>query len=176
MFGVGIGWLQEEFEAIGVPFEHRGKRADEYLRALKAVWSGEEVNFQGEFVRWQGFMMRPKPVQPGGVPLVIGGVTPAAIRRTVRYGDGWYVIGKDLDEYRTHLQSLTAECARQGRNLHDLEITAYWNYHREGIESLAVYKELGVHRLLINVHALRDRSITAAMERFADDVVARHSS
>jgi alkanesulfonate monooxygenase SsuD/methylene tetrahydromethanopterin reductase-like flavin-dependent oxidoreductase (luciferase family) len=115
-------------------------------------------------------------VQPGGVPLVIGGVTPAAIRRTVRYGDGWYVIGKDLDEYRTHLQSLTAECARQGRNLHDLEITAYWNYHREGIESLAVYKELGVHRLLINVHALRDRSITAAMERFADDVVARHSS
>jgi probable F420-dependent oxidoreductase len=176
MFGVGIGWLREEFEAIGVPFEHRGKRADEYLRALKAIWSGEEVNFQGEFVRWQGFMMRPTPAQPGGVPLVIGGVSPSAIRRTVRYGDGWYVIGKDLDEYRTHLRALTEECARQGRNPRDLEITAYWNYHREGIESLAVYEELGVHRLLINVHALRDRNITTAMERFANDVVAKRSS
>jgi len=80
MLGVGIGWLREEFAAIGVPFAHRGKRADEYLQALKAVWSGEEVNFQGEFVRWQGFLMRPRPVQPGGVPLVIGGVSPAAIR------------------------------------------------------------------------------------------------
>ncbi len=174
MLGVGIGWLKEEFTAIGVPFERRGKRADEYLRALKAVWSGEEVNFQGEFVQWQNFMMRPKPAQAGGVPLVIGGISPSAIRRTVRYGDGWYVIGKDLDDYRTHMRALTEECAKQGRNPRDLEITAYWNYHREGVESLPVYEELGIQRLLINVHALRDRNITNAMERFANDVVAKH--
>jgi probable F420-dependent oxidoreductase len=172
--GVGIGWLREEFAAIGVPFEQRGKRADEYLQALKAVWSGEEVNFQGEFVRWQGFMMRPRPVQPGGVPLVIGGVTPAAIRRTVRYGDGWYVIGKDLDEYRAHMRALADEGARQGRDLRELEITAYWNYAREGVESLSVYEDLGVHRLLINVHALRERDVTVALERFANEVIAKH--
>jgi alkanesulfonate monooxygenase SsuD/methylene tetrahydromethanopterin reductase-like flavin-dependent oxidoreductase (luciferase family) len=174
MLGVGIATLKEEFTAIGVPFERRGKRADEYLRALKAVWSGEEVNFHGEFVQWQNFMMRPKPAQPGGVPLVIGGISPSAIRRTVRYGDGWYVIGKDPEDYRTHIRALYEECAKQGRNPRDLEITAYWNYHREGIESLAVYEELGVQRLLINVHALRDRNITTAMERFANDVVAKH--
>jgi probable F420-dependent oxidoreductase len=174
MLGVGIGWLREEFAAIGVPFEHRGRRADEYLQALKAVWTGEEVNFQGEFVHWQGFMMRPRPVQPGGVPLVIGGVTPAAIRRTVRYGDGWYVIGKDLDEYRAHMRALADEGARQGRNLQELEITAYWNYAREGRESLSVYEDLGVHRLLINVHALRERDASVALERFANDVIAKH--
>ena len=174
MLGVGIGWLREEFEAIGAPFAHRGKRADEYLQALKAVWSGEEVNYQGEFVRWQGFKMRPRPAQPGGVPLVIGGVSPSAIRRTARYGDGWYVIGKDLDEYRTHMHALTEECARQGRNPRDLEITAYWNYYREGLESLAVYEELGVHRLLINIHALRERDINVALERFANEVIAKH--
>jgi len=174
MLGVGIGWLREEFAAIGVPFAHRGKRADEYLRALKAVWSGEEVNFQGEFIRWQGFLMRPRPAQPGGVPLVIGGVSPAAIRRTVRYGDGWYVIGKDLDEYRTHMRALADECARQGRDLRELEITAYWNYAREGVESLSVYEDLGVHRLLINVHALREHDATVALERFANDVIAKH--
>ena len=118
--------------------------------------------------------MRPRPVQPGGVPLVIGGVSPAAIRRTVRYGDGWYVIGKDLDEYRSHLHALADECARQGRNQHDLEITAYWNYSREGVDSLAVYEDLGVQRLLINVHALRERDVTVALERFAEKVVAKH--
>jgi probable F420-dependent oxidoreductase len=174
MLGVGIGWLREEFEAIGVPFAQRGKRSDEYLQALKAVWSGEEVNYQGEFVRWQGFMMRPKPVQAGGVPLVIGGVSPSAIRRTVRHGDGWYVIGKDLDEYRDHMKALNDECTRQGRNVGELEITAYWNYHREGVDSLAVYRDLGVHRLLINVHALREHDVNVALEKFADEVVAKH--
>ena len=174
MLGLGIGWLQEEFAAIGVPFARRGKRSDEYLAALKAVWSGQEVDFQGEFVRWQGFQMRPAPAQAGGVPLVIGGVSAPAIRRTVRYGNGWYVIGKDLDEYRTHMRALDDECRRQGRNRAELEITAYWDYYRQGADSLSAYQELGVDRLLINVRALRHDSADAALERFADEVIARH--
>lgn len=174
MLGLGIGWLREEFAAIGVPFEHRGKRANEYLEALKAVWTGDEVNYQGEFVNWQGFVMRPTPVQPGGVPLVIGGVSAPAIRRTARYGDGWYVIGKDVDEYRAHMQALTEECQRQGRNPADIEVTGYWDYYNQGIDSLSVYEELGVQRLLINVHALRESSPDAALERFANDVIAKH--
>ena len=175
MLGVGVGWLKEEFEAIGVPFAHRGKRADEYLQALKQVWTGEEVNYHGEFLNWKGFMMRPRPAQPGGIPLVIGGVTPAAIRRLVRYGDGWYVIGKDLDDYRAHMRAFHDECQRQGRNPSEIEITAYWNYYGEGRESLAVYKELGVHRLLVNMRALRDRDVTTAMERFGEEVVTKYS-
>ena len=175
MLGVGVGWLKEEFEAIGVSFAHRGKRADEYLQALKQVWTGEEVNYHGEFLNWQGFMMRPRPAQPGGIPLVIGGVTPAAIRRLVRYGDGWYVIGKDLDDYRAHMRAFHDECQRQGRNPSEIEITAYWNYYGEGRESLAVYKELGVHRLLVNMRALRDRDVTTAMERFGEEVVTKYS-
>ena len=172
---MGVGWLKEEFEAIGVSFAHRGKRADEYLQALKQVWTGEEVNYHGEFLNWQGFMMRPRPAQPGGIPLVIGGVTPAAIRRLVRYGDGWYVIGKDLDDYRAHMRAFHVECQRQGRSPSEIEITAYWNYYGEGRESLAVYKELGVHRLLVNMRALRDRDVTTAMERFGEEVVTKYS-
>ena len=174
MLGLGIGWLQEEFAAIGVPFAQRGKRSDEYLAALKAVWSGQEVDFQGEFVRWQGFQMRPAPAQTGGVPLVIGGVSAPAIRRTVRHGNGWYVIGKDLGEYRTHMRALDDECRRQARNRAELEITAYWDYYRQGADSLSAYQELGVDRLLINVRALRHDSTDAALERFADEVIARH--
>ncbi len=174
MLGLGIGWLREEFAAIGVPFERRGKRSNEYLEALKAVWTGEEVNYQGEFINWQGFSMRPKPAQPGGVPLVIGGISQPAIRRAVKYGDGWYVIGKDPDDYRTHMQALAEECDRQGRDIGELEITAYWNYYTEGLESLGVYEELGVHRLLVNMHALRAGDVTVAMEQFADEVIAKH--
>ena len=174
MLGLGIGWLREEFAAIGVPFARRGKRANEYLEALKAVWTGEEVDFRGEFVNWQGFTMRPTPAQAGGVPLVIGGITAPAIRRTVTYGDGWYVIGKDLDDYRAHMQALAEECDRQGRDKQELEITAYWNYYGEGLDSLTVYEDLGVHRLLVNMHALRAGDVTTALERFADEVVAKH--
>jgi probable F420-dependent oxidoreductase len=174
MLGLGIGWLREEFAAIGVPFERRGKRANEYLEALKAVWTSEEVNYQGEFINWQGFSMRPKPAQPGGVPLVIGGISQPAIRRTVKYGDGWYVIGKDPDDYRMHMQALAEECERQGRVINELEITAYWNYYTEGLESLGVYEELGFHRLLVNMHALRAGDVTVAMERFAEQVIAKH--
>ena len=174
MLGLGIGWLREEFAAIGVPFARRGKRANEYLEALKAVWTGEEVDFRGEFVNWQGFTMRPTPAQAGGVPLVIGGITAPAIRRTVTYGDGWYVIGKDLDDYRAHMQALAEECDHQGRNKQELEITAYWNYYGEGLDSLTVYEDLGVHRLLVNMHALRAGDVTTALERFADEVVAKH--
>lgn len=174
MLGLGVGWLREEFEAIGVPFARRGRRADEYLEALKAVWTGENVEYRGEFVDWHGFSMRPTPAQQGGVPLVIGGVTPPAIRRTVKYGDGWYVIGKDLDEYRAHVRALHEECARQGRDPTEIELTAYWNYRAEGPDSLAVYRDLGIHRLLVNMHALRAGDVTTAMERFADEIVAKH--
>ena len=134
-----------------------GKRSDEYLAALKAVWTGQEVDFQGEFVRWQGFQMRPASGPGRRCALVIGGVSAPAIRRTVRHGDGWYVIGKDLDEYRAHMRALDDECHRQGRNRAELEITAYWDYYRQGADSLSAYQELGVDRLLINVRALAPR-------------------
>ncbi|ETX05728.1 MAG: hypothetical protein ETSY2_21305 [Candidatus Entotheonella gemina] len=157
-----------------MPFERRGKRADEYMEALKAVWSGHEVDYQGEFVNWQGFMMRPRPAQPGGIPLVVGGVTPPAIRRTVKYGDGWYVIGKDLNEIRAHMQAFNDECARQGRDPGEPEITAYWNFYREGPESLKAYEELGIHRLLINVPAMRQQDAMTGLQYFAGEVVAQH--
>ena len=79
-----------------------------------------------------------------------------------------------MDEYRAHIRALHEECARQGRDPAELELTAYWNYHAEGPDSLAVYRDLGVQRLLVNMHALRAGDVTAAMERFAAQIVAKH--
>ena len=73
MLGVGIGWLKEEFEALGVPFEKRGARFDDYVSAMRKVWSGDVVEHQSEFINWSGFKSYPLPTQ-SPMPIVMGGI------------------------------------------------------------------------------------------------------
>ena len=171
--GLGVGWLKEEFDALGVPFERRGERADEYLDAMRAAWSGRPVDHRGDFVDWSGFRMLPTPAQDGGVPIVVGGTSDAAIRRVVARGDGWYVIHRDLDHFDDNMTRLRAECDRQGRRVEELELTAYWNHHREGMAGLEHYRANGVDRVLVNLHALRMGEPEEAATRFADEVLSQ---
>jgi probable F420-dependent oxidoreductase len=173
MLGLGIGWLREEFEALGVPFERRGERADEYLDAMTQAWSGRTVDVRGDFVDWHGWSMQPTPVQQPRIPIVIGGTSPAAIRRVVARGDGWYVIHRDLEHFRSLMAQLRAECERQGRDPSELEVTAYWNHHREGLDGARAYEDAGVSRLLVNVQALRMGRPEEAVRRFAGEVMAK---
>jgi probable F420-dependent oxidoreductase len=87
--GIGVGWLREEFEAIGVPFEHRGSRTDEYVAAMRALWAGDDASYRGAFVRFEGVTVSPKPVR-GAVPILVGGHTEQAARRAGRLGDGFF--------------------------------------------------------------------------------------
>ncbi|MFN0025823.1 MAG: LLM class F420-dependent oxidoreductase [Acidimicrobiales bacterium] len=173
MLGLGVGWLREEFDAIGVPFDDRGPRADEYIDAMTAAWTGETVTFKGQFVDWHDFRMLPTPVQQPRVPIIVGGTSAPAIRRVVARGDGWYVIHRDLDHFKELMGKLHAECDRQGRDPAELEITAYWNYTREGLEGAAAYKEAGVQRLLVNTAALRMGKPLEAIERFAEEALSQ---
>jgi probable F420-dependent oxidoreductase len=91
--GVGIGWLREEFDALGVEWRDRGRRTDESIQAMRALWTDEIASFHGEFVDFQDVRCDPKPVQPGGVPLIIGGHSEAAARRAGRLGDGFMPVG-----------------------------------------------------------------------------------
>jgi probable F420-dependent oxidoreductase len=93
--GIGVGWCAEEFESLGVPFERRGRRTDEYVEALTALWTAETPSFAGEFVSFPPLYCNPKPVQPGGPPIWIGGYGEAALDRTARYGAGWVAGGTD---------------------------------------------------------------------------------
>lgn len=171
--GLGVGWLREEFDAIGVPFERRGERADAYIDALTAAWSGEPIDVRNDFVDWHGFSMVPPAAQKPRIPVIIGGTSPAAIRRVVAKGDGWYVIHKDLEHFEQLMARLRAECHRQGRDPSTLEITAYWNHHREGLEGAKAYADAGVTRLLVNVQALRMGQPEEAVKRFADEALSR---
>jgi len=88
--GVGSGWSWEEYGALGVDFANRGRRLDEYIEALRVAWTDDRATYQGEFVNFENAVMNPKPLTEGGPPIIIGGDSPAAMRRAARLGDGWY--------------------------------------------------------------------------------------
>ena len=94
ILGAGVGWLREEFEALGAPpFEARGAVTDEYVRLMRAAWTTDPVTFEGRWASVRAVHALPKPVQPGGIPVWIGGHTDAAVRRAATLGDGWHPIG-----------------------------------------------------------------------------------
>jgi probable F420-dependent oxidoreductase len=166
--GVGIGWLREEYDALGVPFERRGRRADEYLGALRALWTQAPASFDGEFVRFDGVHSDPRPTRPGGVPIVIGGHGPAAVRRAARYGDGFYPLGVDVAGLGELLEQLRAECAAIGRNPGEIEITARAPGKPEAVRALA---ELGVHRVVMRVFPADPAGVRADVERYQQEVL-----
>jgi probable F420-dependent oxidoreductase len=114
--GIGVGWLQEEFEAIGVPWAQRGARTDDYLRALDVLWGDEVSSYEGPFVSFCGVQAWPKPVQQPRPPVWVGGNTDAALRRTALLGDGWYGWNFTVDEVAGAVAGLHAVCEREGRD------------------------------------------------------------
>jgi probable F420-dependent oxidoreductase len=117
--GIGVGWLREEFDALGVPWERRGARTDEYVAAMRALWDGDAASFAGEFVAFSAVSANPKPPQ-GRVPIVIGGHTRAAAERAGRIGDGFFPAKGDLPEL---VDIVHQSAAAAGRDPAAVEIT-----------------------------------------------------
>ena len=109
--GVGVGWLAEEFAALNVPFAERGAIADEHLDALRALMADEVASFHGTYVNFDGAVMLPMPLTPGGPPILVGGNTAAALRRVARSGDGWYAWNLTPAEFEHGLERLAARRA-----------------------------------------------------------------
>lgn len=141
--GVGIGWLAEEFDAIGVPFSERAERTEENIAAMRALWSQDET-FDGKFISFSKARSNPKPVQDGGIPFVIGGHTKAAARRAGRIGNGFFPgrMGEDL-------VVLIDECKRAakdaGRDPDEIEITVGGTADPDYIKQM---EDLGVSRIV----------------------------
>ena len=152
MLGVGIGWLQEEFDALGVPFERRGARCDDYLVAMKKIWSGEVVEHDSDFISWHGFKSYPVPVQKPHLPVIIGGSKGKIFERIAKHGDGWFA-PTGGDELKTSLESLRTACAAEGRDFTEIEITTMWP-GQGGDEAVQALADIGVGRLVIPTMAL----------------------
>ena len=172
MLGVGIGWLREEFDALGVPFERRGARFDDSVVAMRKVWSGEVVEHQSEFLRWSGFKSFPLPIQKPGVPIIIGGSKGKAFERIAKYGDGWYAPTGNIAQLTELLVPLEKACAAIGRKRSSVEITAMWVPASEGTDVVKRYAELGVKRLVVPTFAIGGASVEA-LDRFGGEVLAK---
>jgi len=173
MLGLGVGWLEEEFAALGVPFEHRGSRADDYLQAMRKVWSGDVVEHESKFVSWHGFKSYPLPVQ-SPLPIVIGGSKGRAFERVARYADGWYAPTATIDQLSALLPQLDAACAKVGRDRATIEITAMWIPAMEDLDVVRRYADLGVARLLVLLPALAmGGDPIEGMTRFGEETLAK---
>ena len=167
ILGVGVGWLRQEVEALNARFESRGRRADETIRAIRSLWRDETSTIDGEFFRWNEMIANPRPLQPGGVPIVVGGHSPAAVRRAARLGDGYFWPGNlsskirapgDDDTLGRLIQLLRDECQAVGRDAAEVEITI--GAYRPTHDDVQRLRDLGVSRLVVNpprVPKLRER-------------------
>ena len=144
LLGIGVGWLKEEFEALGVPFAERGARTEEYMHALRALWTMESPTFEGRFVKFKDAYMTPKPAQ-GSVPLIIGGHSKAAAQRAGRLADGFFPARGASEE----LIAIVHEAARgAGRDPKDVEITASLP---DNLDDLPEMAKRGIRRVLVPV-------------------------
>jgi probable F420-dependent oxidoreductase len=165
MLGVGAGYLEAEMTAVGVPMAGRGARTDEYLDAMTALWTRPEPEFHGRYVSFDHVDAHPRPVRPEGVPIVVGGHSPAAFRRAVSRGRGWFGNGAGVADLERHLAGLRRAAGEVDRpaRLGRLEIN--WMQ----LDPVAVaapdaarYAGLGVDRLVVYPLPLTDPDDVAA--------------
>jgi probable F420-dependent oxidoreductase len=149
ILGVGAGYLEPEFRALGVPFGERGARTDEYIAAMRVLWRDDKPAFDGRFVRFGGIQSRPRPVQAGGPPIVVGGASDAAIDRAVASAQGWYGFAMDVATAAQCVARLGAARARVRRDssLGELEISITPR-GRVTADLVRQFADAGVHRLI----------------------------
>jgi len=169
IFGVGVGWLKEEFEYVGMSWDDRALRSNEYMKLLAALWSEERPVFKGKTVAAEGFYFNPKTVQQPHPPFVIGGHGEASYKRAARLADGFYATCTNLEEAAQTIRRLR-EVERGYERAKPLEITM-------GLGSVTVddvkrLEEMGVERLIPG-RQLVSRDSLAALRRFDSEIMSK---
>ena len=147
LLGIGVGWLREEFDAIGAPFDDRCARTDEYVQAMRELWTAERPTFKGKFVNFEGAYCRPQPAQ-GSIPIIVGGHTKLAAKRAGRIGDGFFPARGASAALIDVARRSADECGRDGAAI---EVTTSLPEHLDDIPKLG---EIGVHRVLVPVSGM----------------------
>jgi probable F420-dependent oxidoreductase len=150
LFGVGVGYLEPELNALGATLADRGAMTDEYLAAMRAIWDETAPSFSGRFVSFSEVMQRPLPVQRPNPPVIVGGSSPAAYRRALRAGNGFYGSRMSVEHAADVLGEIRtlAETVERPAELGDLEITITPSEDVD-LDVARRYADLGVHRLLL---------------------------
>ena len=179
LLGIGSGWLAEEFAALGLDFHKRGKRTDEAIKSLHALWRDDPSTFKGEHFNFERIRSFPKPIQKAGVPILIGGHSPAAARRAARLGDGFFPVppasfqsseAAYLGELKRILAMFKDECAKAGRNPDAIEISTNGT---PDLDSVRRFEDLGVKRVIFGPPAWERDELERALEKMGNEIIAR---
>jgi probable F420-dependent oxidoreductase len=170
ILGVGVGWLKEEFDAIGVDFAERGAITDEYIEALRTLWRDDEPTFKGQWSAFERAKSYPKPAQEGGVPIHIGGHSKAAARRAGRLGDGFFPARGSLEELTELFDIARATAKDCGRDPGAIEMTCGGAMDLEGVQRFA---EAGADRLVIPAFGGSEEHYKSLLGTFHDNVIAK---
>jgi probable F420-dependent oxidoreductase len=197
--GCGVGWMREEFEAIGAPsYDERGAVGDEYIRAFKELWTSDNPAFEGKYCRFANVAFAPKPVQKPHPPIWTGGESPAALRRAGRLANAWYPIGSNprfpvgtpaqFAEYTARVKRYATEAGRNPSAL-DFAYSANWYNDQQAqtlpggqrrpltgtpqqiADDIKRYEELGVRYMMMNLQGETQAQTLERMQRFADRIM-----
>lgn len=171
---VGAGWWREEFAALGAPFRTRGLRTDETIQALRLLWREGTASFEGRTIRFKEVACLPKPIRAGGVPIFVGGLTEAALRRAVRLGDGWHGLGSRVERLGEARRRLEELCLAEGRDPRTLRFSTSAGLPRDpavAVDRLGPLAGLGVDQLVLSTPTESPTELCARIEAFATHVL-----
>ena len=151
---------------MGTPFERRGARFDDYLVAVKKVWSGEVVEHESEFLSWHGFKSHPTPAQKPHPPILIGGVSTKTLRRVVNDAQGWYAPSDSQQELTEKIGELREMAAQAGRPFESIDITTNWRITKHP-DLLPELEDLGINRVVVLLGATGEPDPKKAIDLIA---------
>ena len=171
IFGIGVGWWAEEFAVTGASFKDRALKTREYIELMKELWTKDEPSYHGKTINVEGVRFYPKPIQKPHPPIVVGGTSDLAIKRAVRYGDGWYAVARSFDETRELIRKLH-EAERAADRAKPVEITlSLRTGHPLTLDEVRALAELGVARTLFGTPL--GAGAESELSRFRDGIMAK---
>ena len=184
VMGVGVGLIEKEMRAMGTPFAERGAFTDEAIAVMRALWSAEEPRFSGKYYRFEGMKFSPRPLQTPSIPLVIGGVSRAAIRRAARLGDGWQPLGLSPEALGQGIAALRDEARACGRDGAKIPVSiamtlataradryALGTAPSEIVKNARAYADVGVETLIVSAGTSDPGEARAALEMVGREVL-----
>ncbi|MGH7815741.1 MAG: LLM class F420-dependent oxidoreductase [Candidatus Binataceae bacterium] len=170
MLGIGSGWLKEEFDALGLNFHERGARTDEAIQSLRALWREDASSFHGKHFNFGPVKSYPKPIQKGGVPIIVGGHSEAAARRAGRYGDGFFPARGEPDKLKELFALVKAEAKKAGRNPDSIELSCGG---APQLDYLKMLGDMGVSRVIVAPPGFDPQSLTSGLEKIAGEIISK---
>jgi probable F420-dependent oxidoreductase len=165
--GVGVGWLAEESQALGVPFERRGARCRAYLEVMRTLWCDDVSQYDGEFYQLAPTRQFPKPVQQPHPPIHFGGESNAALRRVADLGQGWYGFNLTPDAAAERIGVLDAMLRKRGRRRDDVQVSICPYMQQMTPDMIGQYAKAGVDRLILIAAAADEQRLVAALDALA---------